>query len=288
MGNGTNGPRVTRTSIVQNEAEFTFNPQLEGTAAFGNPSVVTNIGYESETVIAGATLTSPTAYNVFTAYTLTSQQFVNGACSTASYSRTLATAYTETLNGDDGEVTLDLAGQQAFINYIGFTRCQGAGENVGGTVLAQVQNVTTTTTMYFNSVGLAAMSTTLAPTTNPTASSLPLRTTTLSEVFTTLTATLSGSSTITSVPVSATAPRIVIANSTITPEGDPFGLPITLSFNSTAFPLPTGAGGNTSGVVGGGNGTVPFLAGTASSTWGSSLSLWGSALLIFVVAVGWM
>ncbi|KAL8908123.1 MAG: hypothetical protein Q9207_001015 [Kuettlingeria erythrocarpa] len=285
VGNGT---RVTRTSIVQNEQEFTFNPAA-GTAAFGTtPLAVTNVGYQSETVINGATLTSPTAYNVFSAYTLTSQQLVGGVCSTTSYESTLPTAYSETLSAGDGQVTLDLAGEQAFISYLGFTRCQGGGENVGGTVLAQVSNLTATTTMFYSSVGLGPMSTTLAPTTNPSASRLPLRTTTLSEVLTTLTATLSGSSTITAIPVSAMAPNIVIGNTTITPSDNPFGLPLTFPTNSTAFPAPTAIGTIGTGVVGG-NGTVPFIPGSDAPVWRSNTSVWGSAGLIFLVAiVGWI
>ncbi|KAL8645571.1 MAG: hypothetical protein Q9210_006634 [Variospora velana] len=286
LGNNTNGNgvRVTRTSIVQNEAEFTFNPQL-GTAAYGSaPLVVTNVGYESETVIGGVTLTSPTAYNLFTAYTLTSQRIVNGVCSTELYESTLASAFTETLSSADGQVTLDLAGEQAFISILGFTRCQGGGENIGGTVLAQVQTLTATSTTFYNTVALAPMAMTLAATTNPTSSRLPLRTTTLSEVFTTLTATLSGSSTIIAVPISAEAPNIVIGNRTITPPNDPFGLPITASFDPTVSPVPSG--GNTTDVAGG-NGTVPFVLGGAS-TWGSGTSLWSSALLILLMAIGWM
>lgn len=53
VGNGT---RATRTSIIQNEAEFTFNPEA-GPAAFGTSALaVTNVGYDSTTVINGATL----------------------------------------------------------------------------------------------------------------------------------------------------------------------------------------------------------------------------------------
>ncbi|KAL9020902.1 MAG: hypothetical protein Q9185_001865 [Variospora sp. 1 TL-2023] len=286
LGNNTNGNgvRVTRTSIVQNEDQFTFNPQL-GTAAYGSaPLVVTNVGYESETVIGGATLTSPTAYNLFTAFTLTSQLIENGVCVTSTYESTLASAFTETLSSADGQVTLDLVGEQAFISALGFTRCQSGGENIGGTVLAQVETLTDTTTMFYNTVALAPMATTLAPTTNPTSSRLPPRTTTLSEVFTTLTATLSGSSTITAVPVSAEAPNIVIGNRTLTPPNDPFGLPITDSLDPTASAVPSG--GNTTDVAGG-NGTVPYVLGEAS-TWGSDTSLWGSALVILVMAIGWM
>ncbi|KAL8829376.1 MAG: hypothetical protein Q9170_006193 [Blastenia crenularia] len=284
LGNGT---RTTRTSIVENTAVFTFNPGLGGSAAFGpTPLAVTSIGYDSTTVIGGATLTSPTAYNIFSAYTLTSQQDVNGVCSTTSYTSTLPVAFTETLSSANGQVTLDLAGEQAFIQNIGFTQCAGGGENVGGTVLAQVANLTSTTTSYFSSVALGTMSTTLAPTTNPT-SKLPLRTTTLSEVLTTLTATLSGSLTITSAPtsISVTAPAIVIGNTTITPSGNPLGLTLAPD-NSTAFPAPSGTGASGTGVVvgGGGNYTVPFISNAPG--WERSISIWGSALLVFLMAVG--
>ncbi|KAL8716607.1 MAG: hypothetical protein Q9225_006077 [Loekoesia sp. 1 TL-2023] len=283
VGNGT---RATRTSIVQNEAEFTFNPQA-GSAPYGTtPLAATNVGYDSTTVINGVTLTSPTAYNVFSAYTLTSQQPVNGVCSTTSFESTLPTAYSETLTSADGKVTLDLAGEQAFIQHLGFSRCQGGGANPANTILAQVSNLTSTTTMFYNSVALAAMSTTLAPTTNPT-SRLPLRTTTLSEVLTTLTATLSGSSTITSAPAlaSAFAPQIVIGSSTVTPGGNPVGLPI-----STAFLVPTGTGASGTGVNagggGGGNATVPFVG--DAPVWRTGTLIWGSALLIFLMAIGWI
>ncbi|KAL9003084.1 MAG: hypothetical protein Q9188_004019 [Gyalolechia gomerana] len=284
---GGNGSRITRTSINYNEGEFTFNPAA-GTAAYGTtPLAVTNVGYDSETVIGGATLTSPTAYNLFTAYTLTSQQQVNGVCVDTSYVRTLPTAFTETLASANGQVTLDLAGEQAFISFIGFSTCQGGGANVGGTVLAQVSNLTSTTTMFYPTVALSGVRTTLAATTNPT-SRLPLRTTTISEVLMTLTATLSGSSTITSAPAlaSANAPEIVIGNTTITPSANPVGLPLG-SAKSTVFPEPTGPGASGTGViVGGGNGTMPYMG--DAPAWKTGISLWGSALLVFLMAVGWL
>ncbi|KAL8939622.1 MAG: hypothetical protein Q9216_003264 [Gyalolechia sp. 2 TL-2023] len=281
---GLNGTRTTRTSINYNEETFTFNPAA-GTAAFGaNPMAVTDVGFESETVIGGATLTSPTAYNLFRAYTLTSQALVNNVCSSTSFVRTLPVAYTETLDSADGQVTLDLAGEQAFISYIGFSTCQNGGANAGGTVLAQVENLTSTTTMLYPTVALSGMRTTLAATTNP-ASRLPLRTTTISEVLTTLTATLSGGSTITSAPdlISASAPEIVIGNTTITPSGNPFGLSIG-SGNFTAGPAPTGTG--VVGGGGGGNGTMPYMGN--APMWKADTSIWGSALLVFVMAVGWL
>lgn len=54
VGNGT---RATRTSIIQNENEFTFNPQAAGTAAYGTSALAaTSVGYDSVTVVNGATL----------------------------------------------------------------------------------------------------------------------------------------------------------------------------------------------------------------------------------------
>lgn len=279
---GGNGTRTTRTSINYNEGAFTFNPAA-GTAAFGTtPLAVTNVGYDSETVIGGATLTSPTAYNLFRGYTLTSQQQVNGVCQTTSFVKELPTAFTETLPTGNGQVTLDLAGEQAFISFIGFSTCQGGGANVGGTVLAQVTNLTSTTTMLFPTVALSGVMTTLAATTNP-ATRLPLRTTTIEDVLTTLTATLSGSSTITSAPalISASAPEIVIGNTTITPSNNPIGLPLG-NPNITVFPAPTGTGGV---IGGGGNGSIPFTG--DAPAWAASTSIWGSTLLVFLMAIGW-
>ncbi|KAL8852132.1 MAG: hypothetical protein Q9221_002955 [Calogaya cf. arnoldii] len=272
VGVGNNGSRVTRTSIVQNDVEFTFNPQASD--QYGTV-MVTNAPYISSTEIGGATLVSPTAYNVFTAYTITNQQqLANGQCSTTAEVVTLTSAYTETLATASGRVYLDLEGQRGFIDFLGFSTCTGGGENYVNTALVQVSELTVSTTSTYSGVALAAMSTTFAP--SPT-SRAPRKTTTLTDVLTTLTATLEGSSTITPAPVAAAAvPEIVIGNSTITPNSNPLGLPFF-----TATVAATGTG-----VVAGGNGTVPFLSNAAS--WGSGASIWGSALLIFVMAVGWV
>lgn len=163
-------------------------------------------------------------------------------------------------------------------------------------VLAPVSNLTATTTMFGSGVALAAQTTmTLAPTTNPI-SPLPLRTTTMTDVLTTLTATLQGSSTITpaaSFTGSANAPNIVIGNLTITPNGNPIGLPFILG-NATAITVSTGPGATGTGYVISGNftgntssnATIPFV-GDAYS-WRSGTSLWGSSLLVFLLAIGWI
>ncbi|KAL8801239.1 MAG: hypothetical protein Q9182_004588 [Xanthomendoza sp. 2 TL-2023] len=320
VGVGNNGSRVTRTSIVRNDVDFTFNPQA-GTAAFGTaPLMVTNAGFGTSTEIAGVTLfvsrrhltsfdymlnsslqrTSPTAYNVFSAYTYTAQQqLANGQCATTSTVVTLPTAFTETLASASGRVYLDLAGQQEFISSLGFSTCTGGGENYVNTALVQVSQLTASTTMTYSGVALAAMSTTFAPSTRTSSTSAsstsatsraPVRTTTITDVLTTLTATLSGSSTITPRPTeSAKAPQIVIGNTTITPNGNPVDLPF---FTATAV-IVSGTGARGTGVVTGGGGggfgnaTVPFI--SNAPVWGSNgISIWGSALLVFVMAVGWI
>ncbi|KAL8666416.1 MAG: hypothetical protein Q9202_001439 [Teloschistes flavicans] len=293
--NNGNGSRVTRTSFIVNEGQFTFNPQA-GTAGYA-PSAVTDVAYSSVTTIGGVPLTSPTAYNVFTAYTLSSQFLANGVCSSTIYSSTLPQAYTETLPQGGGQVTLNPAGEQEFITgFLQFSTCSNGGENVVASVLAPVSNLTATTTISGSGIALAAQTTmTLAPTTNPI-SPLPLRTTTMTDVLTTLTATLQGSSTITpaaSFTGSANAPNIVIGNLTITPNGNPIGLPFILG-NATAITVSTGPGATGTGYVISGNftgntssnATIPFV-GDAYS-WRSGTSLWGSSLLVFLLAIGWI
>ena len=222
--------------------------------------------------------TSPTAYNVFTGYTYTGQQLANGVCSTTSTTVTLSSAYTETLATASGRVYLDQGGQRGFIEALGFSTCTGGGENYVNTALVQVSDLTVSTTNTYSSIPLAAMSTTFAP--SPT-SRAPVRTTTLTDVLTTLTATLEGSSTITPAPVqSAEVPEIVIGNSTITPNSNPLGLPF---FTATIAATGTGAG---TGAGTGSNGTVPFQGN--APVWGSGAGIWGSALLTFVMAVGWV
>ncbi|KAL8997055.1 MAG: hypothetical protein Q9169_003596 [Polycauliona sp. 2 TL-2023] len=270
---GNNGSRATRTSIVQNDLDFTFNPQ-----ASEQPGavVVTNAVFDTSTEIGGATLQSPTAVNVYTAFTITSQELVNGACATSADISTLSVAYTQNLATASGRVYLDQALQQDFLNYIGFSTCRNAANNFANTVLAPVSGLTVSTTSTFSNVALAAMSTTFAP--SPT-SSAPRRTTTLTDVLTTLTATLDGSSTITEAPVqSAEVAEIVFNGTTITPNSNPFGLPF---LTATASVVATGTG-----VVAGGNGTTPFVA--QAPRWGSGVSIWGSALLVFITAAGWI
>ena len=139
---GNNGTRTTSTSVVQNEGDFTFGPGAEPTGAALN-----QINYDSSITISGAVLQSPTAYNVFTAYSVTSATLSDGICVTDKGSAiTLSSAYTEVLSTASGRVYLDQNGEQQFINFLGFTSCSGGGESVVPTALVQVSNVTATTT----------------------------------------------------------------------------------------------------------------------------------------------
>ena len=108
--------------------------------------------------------TSPTAYNVYSAYSVTSAHIVSGTCVTTSGTPViLPTPYSETLASASGRVTLDPAGEMAFISYLGFSTCVGGGLIASQTALVPVANVTTTTTRTGNSVPLAAASLSLAP-----------------------------------------------------------------------------------------------------------------------------
>ncbi len=154
VGAASNGTRATRTSIIQDEGDFTFGPGTEPTGAALN-----QINYDSQITISGAVLQSPTAYNVFTAYSVTSATLSDGICVTDKGSAiALSSAYTEILPSASGKVYLDQNGEQKFIDFLGFTSCSAGGESVVPTALVQVTNVTATTTST-NTGGPSAKST---------------------------------------------------------------------------------------------------------------------------------
>ncbi len=104
--------------------------------------------------------------DIFVAYSITSAYLSNGICVTTSGSPIpVSPAYSEILSSANGRVTLDVNGQQSFIDYLGFSTCSGGGENVVATALVQVLNTTATTTSTFSNVPLAAVmaSLTIAP-----------------------------------------------------------------------------------------------------------------------------
>ncbi|CAD6569345.1 MAG: hypothetical protein ASARMPRED_002734 [Alectoria sarmentosa] len=228
VGNGT---RATRTSIQQNEGQLTVgNP-----TATESSVALTQINFQPTAKVGGAELTSPTAYNVFTAYSITSVYTSNGLCVTTSGSAIqVSPAYSEILTSANGQVTLDANGQQSFIEYLGFSTCSGGGENVVATALVQVTNTTTTTTSTFSNVPLAAVvaSLTIAPQSVPAAA--PGATTAAPS---------------TTIFPSVGVPEIVIGNKTVTPTPNPIGLsifngtftghPVTATVSGVAYPTGT-------------------------------------------------
>jgi len=221
VGNGTS---ATRTSIQQAEGQLTVG----SVTATGSSVALTQINFQPTANVGGAELTSPTAYNVFTAYSITSAYLSNGICVTTSGSPIpVSPAYSEILSSANGRVTLDVNGQQSFIDHLGFSTCSGGGENVVATALVQVLNTTATTTSTFSNVPLAAVmaSLTIAPQSVPAAA--PGATTTAPS---------------TTIYPSVGVPEIVIGNHTVTPTPNPIGLSI---FNGTftGHPITASASG---------------------------------------------
>ncbi|MCJ1274719.1 hypothetical protein MMC21_002517 [Puttea exsequens] len=257
VGNGTS---ATRTSILQNEGDFTFNPSA--TEAAG---ALTQLNFQPTVNVGGAILTSPTAYNVFTAYSITSAFPSNGVCITTSGApTTLSSAYTETLASANGRVTLDANGQQEFINFLGFSSCSGGGENVVPTALIQVTNTTATQTATFSNVPLAAAQASLSIAPQSISAS----------------ATLNSSIAF----PSANAPVIVVGNSTITPTANPINLPI---FNGSIIGTATNLGGQPTGLIilptgGSGPSVIPFVGAAPQVTRGDAwlVSLWATAMAV--------
>lgn len=101
----------------------------------------------------------------YIAYSVTSAFESNGVCVTTSGTPiTLPTAYSEVLSSANDRVTLDANGQQAFIDFLGFSTCSGGGEKFNPTALIQVKNTTATQTSTFSNVPFAAIaSLTIAP-----------------------------------------------------------------------------------------------------------------------------
>jgi len=242
VGAASNGTRATSTFVGQDEGDFTFGPGSEPTGAALN-----QINYDSIITISGAVLQSPTAYNVFTAYSVTSATLSDGICKTDKGSAIqLSSAYTEVLSSASGRVYLDQNGEQQFINFLGFTSCSGGGESVVPTALVQVTNVTATTTST-NTGGASAAST---------------ESLSLSVALESALATLSPAATSSIVLPSVSAPVIVVGNTTVTPTAHPVALPVV---NGTVFSAAsTGFASPTSGNLSLSTSPVPFVGAAAS------------------------
>lgn len=89
---------------------------------------------------------SPTAYNVFTAYAVNTETLVGDSCSVRSGpTTTLTIGYSEAISNSPGVVTLGVEGEQFFISqYLGLTTCQGQGATVVPAALLQVTYLTPT------------------------------------------------------------------------------------------------------------------------------------------------
>ena len=106
---------------------------------------------------------SPTAYNVFKAFTIRSEYESEGSCVTVTNPPvTLPTAYSEPIPEASGRVYLNEEGQQSFLEYLDLTSCSGGGERVTPIVVAQVQNSTAEITQYQTGPTLAPKTRSLA------------------------------------------------------------------------------------------------------------------------------
>lgn len=109
--------------------------------------------------------TSPTAYNVFTAYAINRQTLVEGNCMTLTgATTTLVTPYLETITSPEGIVTLDAAGEQKFVtDVLQITTCSGQDVNIVPSAFVPVTSITATVTQNHQTVSRAFASLTIAP-----------------------------------------------------------------------------------------------------------------------------
>ncbi len=105
---------------------------------------------------------SPTPYDVFQAYTLTSEFLSDGSCQTVtSAPSVLPTAFVQTAAQSDGFVFFNDEGEQRFLEFLRLSDCIPRGEVVSPTVVAQVQNITVDTTRFRTGGALAPPTRTL-------------------------------------------------------------------------------------------------------------------------------
>jgi hypothetical protein len=105
---------------------------------------------------------SPTPYDVFQAYTLTSQFVSDGSCRTVTNAPSiLPSPFVQTAAQSDGAVIFNAEGEQRFLDFLSLNNCTPRGEVVAPTVVAQVQNITVETTRTRTGGALAPPSRTL-------------------------------------------------------------------------------------------------------------------------------
>ncbi|MCJ1327199.1 hypothetical protein MMC10_003866 [Thelotrema lepadinum] len=137
VGTGKNGTQIT-TSFVQQGGEFSFNPSglitgSPGEVAFATGTVIT---------VGGATLTSPTAYNVFTGYRITSIIPSGGQCITSALpSSSVSPAFSVTIPANPGPEFIFEA-EQSFIDHVGGVTCAAAGASISMTTQIPIGQTT--------------------------------------------------------------------------------------------------------------------------------------------------
>jgi len=153
-GTGRNGTTVT-TSFVQPLAPFSFDTSglITGTSAapafaFPTGTVVT---------VNGATLTSPTAYNVFTAYTAFVLNQQGGSCQTITQASTLATASSYIVGTASTEI---FDAENQFIAAVGLPSCTGLAAAITTTsnIVVSQTTVTSSTSGIFRPTPIAETS----------------------------------------------------------------------------------------------------------------------------------
>jgi len=130
-------------SQAKQVGQFTFdgNGQVQG-----GPGTVFN-PLTSEITISGRVLTSPTAYELFTAYSVTRSSLgADGSCTTSSGSKQLVPSpFVYTVPEHPGDSDFDNA-ESSFINFIGSPSCSAGGGQLQTTVQSMFTATTVTTT----------------------------------------------------------------------------------------------------------------------------------------------
>jgi len=138
----------TTTSLVFDQGKFTFAPVTGVVGHASAPAKATPLNVDTSTfVVSGVTLTSPTAYNVFTAYSVTSYEATNGGCRiVAGSARLLSSAFSvQVPQGVDYAQFVNEA-ERSFVSFLGLPTCSGGGENLTPTAIIPQTVVTTSQT----------------------------------------------------------------------------------------------------------------------------------------------
>lgn len=280
IATGRNGSQSTFTSFVQNITPFTFGPTgLLGTAS---PVVPLTLAFESTVITySGLTLTSPTAYNVFTAFSVTSTILTNGACVVVSGLPQTISPLSVPVPTGTAPANFAFSALQSFISQVGLPTCSPGGQNPEPPqTVIPIANITVTTTttgafsftpqpITISTSGITATETsvTASSANSPLASIVPPGVTPgPGSVF-------SGTRTTTI----AVQTVVIVANSSTTTATLSATIPVIIAANST-YPLPDGLGPNVT--------IVPFVGrgATLNGDLGSSWVLWGSGALAIILA----